>query len=67
MIKWTFYESLSLSLRNRLTDIENRLVVSGGGRTGGMEWEFGSDMYTLLYLKHITNTEKNNTILQIIL
>ena len=42
-------------------------MVSGGGRTGGMEWEFGIDMYTLLYLKHTTNTEKNNNILQIIL
>ena len=34
---------------NRTMDIENRLVVAKGeGAGGGMEWEFGIDMYTLL-------------------
>ena len=28
--------------RNRLTGIENRLVVGGGGLGGGMDWEFGT-------------------------
>ena len=38
--------------RNRLTDLENKLTVtSGEGRGGRIDWEFGIDMYTLLYLK----------------
>ena len=24
---------------------------------GGIDWEFGTDMYTLLYLKYITNKD----------
>ena len=35
--------------RNRL--IENELMVtSGEGLGGGIDWEFGTDMHTLLYL-----------------
>ena len=38
--------------RNRLTDLVNELMVTGGkGGGGGIDWEFGIDMYTLLYLK----------------
>ena len=43
-----------LTKRNRLTDLENELMVTGGvgGKCGGgIDWEFGVDMYTLLYLK----------------
>ena len=29
------------------------MVARGEGRGGGVDWEFGIDMYTLLYLKHI--------------
>ena len=29
----------------------------GGGQGGGIGWEFGTDMYTLLYLKQITNKD----------
>ena len=44
--KWTY-----LQKRNRLT--ENELMVPGGGeeKGGGIDWEVGIDMYTLLYLK----------------
>jgi len=35
--------------RNRLTDLENEFVVTRGeGQWGGKDWEFGTDMYTLL-------------------
>ena len=27
----------------------------GGGGGGGMNWEIGIDMYTLIYIKYITN------------
>ena len=27
--------------KNRLTDMENRLVVAKGGGKSGMDWEFG--------------------------
>ena len=34
------------------------LWLPGGGRwRGGIDWEFGIDMYTLLYLKQITNKD----------
>jgi len=36
--------------RNRLTDIENRLMVAKGeGGRGGKEWEFGISRCKLLY------------------
>ena len=31
----------------------NELMVTGGKGGEGMDWEFGIDMYTLLYLKQI--------------
>ena len=38
--------------RNRLTDIENKLMVTRGERDGGgINWEFGINRYTLLYIK----------------
>ena len=50
--KWTYLQN-----RNRLSDLENKLVVSrgkdGGGR--GIIREFGMDVYTLLCLKQITS------------
>ena len=43
---------------HRLTDLENELMVISGGRMGeGIVREFGINMYTLLYLKWITNKE----------
>ena len=44
--------------KSRLTVLENEFMVTGGkGGGGGIDWEFGIDMYTLLYLKSITNEE----------
>ena len=42
-----------LQNRNRLTDIENRLVVAKGG--GGKDWEFGVSRCKLLYIGWINN------------
>ena len=41
--------------RNRLTEIENRLVVAKGEvGGGGMDWEFGISRCKLLYIEWIT-------------
>ena len=35
--------------RNRNTDIENKYMDTGAGEgEGGMNWEIGTDIYTLL-------------------
>ena len=48
--KWTYLQN-----RNRLTDLENKLMVTRGKGWGeGIVNEFGTDMSTLLYLKWIT-------------
>ena len=39
-----------LQNRNRLTDIENKLMVTKGESGGGINWEFGINCYTLLYI-----------------
>ena len=44
--RWTYLQS-----RNRVTDVEKKLTVTKGGRGGGMNWEIGIDIYTLLYIK----------------
>ena len=36
---------------NRITDVENNLIVTGGKEKGGINWETGIDIYTLLYIK----------------
>ena len=42
--------------QNRITDIENRLVVAKGeGVGGGMEWETGVSRCKLLYREWINN------------
>ena len=49
---------MKLQNRNRLTDLVNELIVTmGEGELGGRDWEFGIDMYILLYLKHVTNKD----------
>ena len=48
--KW--YKRTYFQNRNRFTDLESRLTVT---RREGIVREFGVDMYTLLYLKWITN------------
>ena len=40
-----------LQNRNRLTDIENKLMVTKGERVGRENWEVGINRYTLLYIK----------------
>ena len=41
---------VDLQNRNRLTDIENRLVIANGeGCEGGMDWEFGVSRCKVLY------------------
>ena len=37
--------------RNRVIDVENKLMVTKRGKRGGMNWEIGIDIYTLLYIK----------------
>ena len=44
--RWTYLQS-----RNRVTDVENKLMVTSGGRGGGMNWEIGIGIYTLLCTK----------------
>ena len=42
--------------RNRITDVENKLVVAKGeGVGGGMEWEAGVSRRKLLYIEWINN------------
>ena len=42
--------------RERVTDVENNLMVNKEKR-GGITWETGIDIYTLLYIKQITNKD----------
>ena len=44
--KWTYLQN-----RNRLTDLENELMVTGVRVEGGINWVIEIDIYTLLYLK----------------
>ena len=44
--RWTYLQST-----NRHTDIENKLMNTKEGRRGGMNWETGIDIYTLLCIK----------------
>ena len=46
----------SLFYRNKITDIESRLVVDKGeGVMGGLEWEVGVSRYRLLYVEWISS------------
>ena len=44
----------SLQGRNRDTSVENKGGRVVGGCSGGMNWETGSDMYSLICIKWIT-------------
>ena len=45
-----------LQNRNRLTDMENKLVLAKGeGGGSGMDWEFGDSRCKLLHLEWIIN------------
>ena len=53
VLKWTYLQN-----RNRLTDIENRLVVAKGeGCREGMDWEFRFSRCKLLHIEWINNRE----------
>ena len=45
MYKWSYLQN-----RNRVIDVENKLMVTKGEK-GGINWETGIDIYTLLYIK----------------
>ena len=47
--KWTYLKN-----RNRLTDVEDRLVVAKGGE-GGVDWEFGVIICKLLYREQMNH------------
>ena len=40
-----------LFTKQKLADLENKPVVSSGGRMERTDWGLGIDMYALLYLK----------------
>ena len=42
--------------RNRVTDVENKLMVTKGDRRDGTNWEIGIDTYTLLCIKQLMRT-----------
>ena len=46
LLKW--YRGTYLQSRNTDTDIENKCIESKGGRSVGMNEEFGTDTFTLL-------------------
>ena len=46
--KW--YKQTYLQNRSRVTDVENKLMVTKGERVG-INWEIGIDIYTLLCVK----------------
>ena len=50
-LKKTDANETYLQNRNRLTDLENELMVTRGEGGGGIVREFGIDIYRLLYLK----------------
>ena len=47
---------MNLQNRNRPTNLEKELMFTRG-RVGGIDWEFGIDICTLLYLKYITSKD----------
>ena len=53
--KW--YKWIYLQNRKRLTDLENELMVAEGKDEGKWQIESWMNMYTLLYLKWITNKD----------
>ena len=46
--RWTYLQS-----RNGVTDIQDKLMVPQGGKSG-MNWETWTDLYTLVHIKSIT-------------
>ena len=46
-----------LTKQNRVTDVENKLMLQGRKLRGGINWEMGTDIHTTLYIKQITNKD----------
>ena len=44
---WNLKKMLQM---NRLTDLDNEFMITGGEDGSGIDWEFGIVMYVLLYL-----------------
>ena len=42
---------------NRVTDVENKLMVTRGEKRERINWEIVIDVYTLLNIKYITNKD----------
>ena len=53
--KW--YRLSYLQTRNRDTDIESKHLDTKGGEVGGMNWEFGTDIYVLPITCKIVSAE----------
>ena len=49
--KW--YRWIYLQSRNGVTDVQDKLMVPKGGKSG-MNWEMWTDLYTLVHIKSIT-------------
>ena len=47
--KW--YKRTYLQNRNKVTDIENKLMVTRGEKEGRINWEIGIDIYILPDIK----------------
>ena len=45
---------ISLFIKQKVTDVENKLMVTKGKRRV-INWDMRIDIYTLLYIKQITN------------
>ena len=42
---------------NRLTDFKNKLIFTKGEKWGGMDWEFGIGICTLLYMEWMVDVD----------
>ena len=53
VLSWKGLEYVEIKIlnKNRITDVENKLMVARGERgREGINWEMGIDTYTLLYI-----------------
>ena len=60
--KWTYLQN-----RKRLTDFENKSVVTKRKRLEeGIDWEFGTDIITLLYMEWMVNEDLQRDLFNIL-
>ena len=55
--KEKLYKQIYFQNTKRLTDLENELMVAGGRMGEAIVRRFEMDVYTLLYLKQMTNKD----------